>query len=372
MTNIATPDNKAEKKRFHNEWVNVYPTHLPLNEIYFWKENNRTIFTFERLCRLKGGKKLEDISLEEITQFVAEQDVHKLETLADSIARNGVQVPLIIRDDGKLLDGNRRYFACQWLKMLSRKRGTEPSESLSRISVQVIRKADLDKEETLERKILAEANFIPDLKIPWPLDAQARAVDEYYKQFKQKKNVNHETAIIEVTSVFGINAQRANDLMESLALTKEFIKEGGTEDEKIRLRAIVEEKFVYFWEFRNKAMKGRGIYKDTDELKEVKKLFFQMMAKGPDNPIKNVKQIEPLVQAKRDPTAWKILKESKGLKVNLVVSIINEKKEVRKGEDKIRLFLSWLKDVDDLTPRAREYLRKLSELAAKKSKAGSE
>ena len=303
MTNIATPDNKAEKKRFHNEWVNVYPTHLPLNEIYFWKENNRTIFTFERLCRLKGGKKLEDISLEEITQFVAEQDVHKLETLADSIARNGVQVPLIIRDDGKLLDGNRRYFACQWLKMLSRKRGTEPSESLSRISVQVIRKADLDKEETLERKILAEANFIPDLKIPWPLDAQARAVDEYYKQFKQKKNVNHETAIIEVTSVFGINAQRANDLMESLALTKEFIKEGGTEDEKIRLRAIVEEKFVYFWEFRNKAMKGRGIYKDTDELKEVKKLFFQMMAKGPDNPIKNVKQIEPLVQAKRDPTA---------------------------------------------------------------------
>ena len=141
-----------------------------------------------------------------------------------------------------------------------------------------------------------------------------------------KKNVNHETAIIEVTSVFGINAQRANDLMESLALTKEFIKEGGTEDEKIRLRAIVEEKFVYFWEFRNKAMKGRGIYKDTDELKEVKKLFFQMMAKGPDNPIKNVKQIEPLVQAKRDPTAWKILKESKGLKVNLVVSIINEKK----------------------------------------------
>ena len=86
-----------------------------------------------------------------------------------------------------MLDGNRRYFACQWLKMLSRKRGTEPSESLSRISVQVIRKADLDKEETLERKILAEANFIPDLKIPWPLDAQARAVDEYYKQFKQKE-----------------------------------------------------------------------------------------------------------------------------------------------------------------------------------------
>jgi len=370
MVKIITPDNKAEKKRFHNEWVNVYPTYLALDQIHFWNENNRTIFTFERLCRLKGKESLGDISIEDITQFVAEQGVHKIEILADSIARNGVQVPLIIRDDGKLLDGNRRYFACQWLKMLSKKRGTEPPEALTRIPVQVIRKIDLDKEETLERKILAEANFIPDLKIPWPLDAQARAVDGYYKQFKQKKKVTHEAAIIEVTSVFGINSQRANDLMESLALTKEFIKEGASEDEKIRRRAIVEEKFVYFWEFRNKAMKGRGTYKNADDLKDVKTMFFQMMAKGPDNPIKNVKQVEPLVQAKRDPTAWKILKNSKGLKVNLVVSIINEKKEIRKAEDKIRLFLSWLKDVDDITPKAREYLLKLSVLAVKKSKVG--
>jgi len=242
---IPTPNHKAEKKRFHNEWINVYPCYLPLEAIHFWKDNNRTIFTFERLCRLKRKEKLEDIPLDDIIRFVAEQDVHKIETLADSIARNGVQVPLIIRDDGKLLDGNRRYFACHWLKMTSEK----PPESLSKIPVQVIRKADLDKEETLERKILAEANFIPDLKIPWPLDAQARAVDEYYRQFKQRNKVDHEAAIVEVTSVFGINTQRANDLMESLALTKEFIKEGASEDEKIRRRAIVEEKFVYFWEF---------------------------------------------------------------------------------------------------------------------------
>lgn len=371
MKKIATRSSKAEKKRFHNEWINVYPTYLPLKAIYFWNENNRTIFTFERLCRLKGKEKIEDIPLEDITQFVAEQDVHKIETLADSIARNGVQVPLIIRDDGKLLDGNRRYFACQWLKMTSEKRHVDPPEALSRIPVQVIRKSDLDEKETLERKILAEANFIPDLKIPWPLDAQARAVDEYYRQFKQKNKAAHEAAIIELISVFGISAQRANDLMESLALTKEFIKEGGSDDEKIRRRAIVEEKFVYFWEFRNKAMKGRGAYEDADDLDEVKKMFFQMMAKGPDNPIKNVKQVEPIVQAKRDPTAWKILKESKGQKVNLVVSVMNEKKEVRKSEDKIRLFISWLRDADDLTPKAREYLGELSELAAKKCKAGA-
>lgn len=168
MPAIPTPDNKAQKKLFHNEWINVYPTTLPLDEIHFWKKNNRTIFTFEQLCRLKG-KELDKLSIEEITRFVAEQDTHKLQILADSIGRNGVQVPLIIRDDGKLLDGNRRYFACELLKMQHADCGMKLPEFLSKIPVLVIRKADL--KDTLELKILAEANFIPDLKIPWPLDA---------------------------------------------------------------------------------------------------------------------------------------------------------------------------------------------------------
>jgi hypothetical protein len=364
MPTIPTPDNKAQKKLFHNERINVYPTTLPLDHISFWKENNRTIFTFQRLCRMKG-KKLDEISIDDITEFVAEQDTHKLEVLAESISRNGVQVPLVIRNDGKLLDGNRRYFACHWLRMQATEEGTEIPESLSRIPALIIRKADLEKEETLELKILAEANFIPDLKIPWPLDAQARAVHQYYRQLRREKD--RETALAEVVSVFGIKRQRAIDLLDSLKLTKRFIAEGRKQAERIRRRAIVEEKFVYFWEFLNKAMKGRGEYKDAAELKEVRDMFFQLMAKGPDNPITNVKQVEPLVQAKRDQTAWDILKESKGLKLTVVVSIMLEKKEVRKAEDKIRLFLAWLKDVEDLTPRAKARLKELAELATKKA-----
>ena len=101
MATIPTPDNKAQKKLFHNERINVYPTILPLDEIHFWADNNRTLFTFDRLRRLKG-KELNKISIEDITRFVAEQDIHKLQVLSESIGRNGVQVPLIIRDDGKL------------------------------------------------------------------------------------------------------------------------------------------------------------------------------------------------------------------------------------------------------------------------------
>jgi len=364
MATILTPNNKVQRKRFHNEWINVYPTTLPFDQIHFWKKNNRTVFTFERLCRLTG-KELNKHSIEEITQFIAEQDIHKLQFLADSIGRNGVQVPLIIRDDGKLLDGNRRYFACQWLKMQCIERGKALPESLTEIPVQVIRKADL--KHTLELKILAEANFIPDLKVAWSLDAQARAVEEYYRQFRKENNTDRETALTEVLAVFGIARQRAVDLLDTLELTKQFLAEGSDEDERMRRREIVEDQFVYYWEFRNKATKGNGALAGA-ELGDVKEFLFKFMAKGRDNPITNVKQIEPFVRARRDPIAWSLLKESQGTKLPFVVSMMNEKKEVRRAEDKIRVFLAWLKEPIDLNQKAKTYLREVAELASKKAR----
>lgn len=362
MTIIPTDKIKPQKKLFHNEWINVYPTNLPLSGINYWKENNRTIFTFERLCIVKQ-KKLEDLSVDEITQFIAEQDIHKLQVLAESIGRNGVQVPLIIRDDGKLLDGNRRYFACQWLQKQCKDHNKPVPSTLQDIPVLVIRTKDLS--QTLELKILAEANFIPDLKVSWPLDAQARAVEAYYQELQQK-NVDHDAAIVEAVGVFGINRSRIIDFLDTLKLTKVFINEGANEDERIERRVIVEDRFVYFWEFVNKAMKGRGAFDNPTELAEVRGMFFELIGKGRDTPIKNVKQVEPLVQAKRDETAWNMLKESKGAKLSVVVSMVNEKKEVRKDEDKIRIFLAWLKDAKDLTPKAKSYLREVAALASKK------
>jgi hypothetical protein len=51
MPKIRTDDVKPQRKLFHNEWINVYPKTLSLNQIKFWPEYNRTIFTFERLAR---------------------------------------------------------------------------------------------------------------------------------------------------------------------------------------------------------------------------------------------------------------------------------------------------------------------------------
>ena len=368
MNEISTAGITSVKKLFHNELVDVFPMILSLEQIHFWKENDRTLFSFKKLQR-ESGKNLDELSIEEITTFIAEQPIHKLSILSKSVERNGVQVPLIIRSDGKLLDGNRRYFACQWLRMLNAKKNNDIPSVLSRIPVMVIRKEDITGETQL--KILAEANFIPDLKVAWPLDAQARSVDKFYRTIMSERNLTSGDALSEIVSIFGITKGRANDLIDTLAFTKEFINSGEGDEERIRLRGVVEERFVYFWEFRNKALKGRSAYKDPQELVEVKSMFFQLMAMGKDSPIKNVKQVEPLAQSKRYKTAWEMLVESEGSKLPVVVSMVSEKKEIRKAEDKIRLFHAWLDDVDELSTTAMNYLHKLHDLVEKKVKGKS-
>ena len=100
-------------------------------------------------------------------------------------------------------------------------------------------------------------------------------------------------------------------------------------------------------------------------------MFFQLMAKGLDTAITNVKQVEPLVQAKRDKVAWSILTAptiSDAHRVKEVVSIMLEKKTLRKAEDKIRSFIAWLEDAEDLTPKSKELLSKVADLATTKSR----
>lgn len=366
MPKIRTNGLQAEIMLFHNEWIKTFPTVLSLDNITFWKENNRTLFTFERLCRSKGKDSLKDLSIEEITRFIAEQDIHKLQVLADSILRNGVLVPLIISDDGKLLDGNRRYFACQWLKMKYGENNRTLHDVISKIPVRVIRNADLN--ERLELKILAEANFLPDLKTAWPLEAQARIVEEYYLKISKNKKLNNEALLNELTNIFGMSRQRTSDLLETLKLTKEFIEENTDIDSRFERRAIAEDNFLYFWEFQNKTTKGRTAYHDNDELNEVKSMFFSQINKGRDSPIKNIHYVDSLVQAKRNRTAWELLTESKGTKLPAVVSMMNNNKEVRKAEDRIRIFLAWLNEVEenDLNSLDKLYLQAVIDVAKKK------
>jgi hypothetical protein len=358
MSKSKTPKLKLRGIRpveqiFHNERIKVYPTTARFDEITFWPENARTQLDFDLLEQEKK-KPVIQLSIDEITEELAQKPALKLSSLAASIKRNGVRVPLIILDDGTLLDGNRRFFACSFLNKRAKENDEPRPLVLNRIPVWVIKAKTLN--ERKRTKILAEANFVTDLKLDWPLSVKARLVTQLFERCIKKEKKTPEAAYQEILDLYAVDPVTAKAYIETVSLTEEFINSSGP-NESNRYRIIVQDRFVYFWEFRNKALAGTNALDET-ELSKVEPLFFKMMA---NNRFKNLKQIEPMIRSVRDEDQWELLTKSGGSKIDQVEAIYRERKAIRSAEDKIRNFYKWLQKVDrtSFTSAARELLRDL-------------
>ena len=232
---------------------------------------------------------ISEIPLDEIISYVARLPVHDLDKLSKSIERNGVRVPLIVLDDHTLLDGNRRFFAAHLLRMRKLRAKQPIPEVLERIPVWIVKRASLTPRQ--EMKILAEANFVSDLKVPWPDGAKAKTIQSYYKNCIAQ-GMEHEAAITEISEIFAISLQMVAEWLETLEIADDFTARASSERDSYARRRIVEERFVYFWEFRNKSKKGKAKL-DEKEFPEVERMFFTLMSKA--DGFQNMKQIEPLI-----------------------------------------------------------------------------
>ena len=356
MKNISVNGIKPELRHFHNIPINVYNRTLKLEQIDYWRENDRTLLKFQLIERFYK-KPIERTSIEEIVKFLSTQKDMEVEKLAKSIKNNDVKVPLIVLNNGKLLDGNRRYFACYLLKMQSEEDHTPRPKVLDDIPVWVIKKTDIT--EIDELKILAEANFVDPNKVDWPDDVKARVIQKHYTKCI-RSGTSENDSLNDIVEVYGIDKQRAREYISALKLTKEFVGIAKSQKERFSLREIVQEKFVYFWEFVNKS---KGLEKR--ELSEVKELFFIMLK---NRQLKNMKLIEPLIWAKNDEDEWKLLVDSGGSKIIQIDALHKEEKAIKSSEDKIQNFIRWLNrkmDSTSLTSASYDLLGKLVKLIEK-------
>ncbi len=345
-----------EKQLFHNIWIDVYPKRLHIDSIRFWPANARNVLDFD-LLEGKFDKKLDKIPEKEIIEFLADQPRLKLADLATSIKKNGVRVPLIVLQDGTLLDGNRRYFACKLIQYEAEEKKKGLPDVLKNISAYVVKKEDTDA-RTIQ-KILAEANFVDDYRVQWTLDVKAKVIKDFYSAL-ESQGVDKDSIYKEILDVYSVDKREVDDYLLSLELADEFIDAGKGKKEKLKRRQIVQGKFLYFWEFYNKAYRGRGALNE-EEVPKVKGLFFIMML---NDRFKNFKQVEPMVRCIQDEHCWNMLLESKGVKMDEVQAILMEKKAIRSVDDKLRNFLNWL-DKLDVSTLTNTSLRKIEEIVAK-------
>lgn len=351
---MPTKDLLPQKQLFHNQQLDVYPTNMKFEDIVFWPKNFRTILAFD-ILEAQKNKLINSISNKDITEFLVTRPELELVDLADSILRNGVRVPLIVLDDKTLLDGNRRYFACSYLLYDAEKKYQPRPEVLDKIPVWVIKTEDIN--ERMRFKILAEANYVRDFKVEWTDDVKAKVIYDYFQDCRKKSGMNEEQTYQELKDVFGEDKTQIDAYIESVDLSNEFINTAPA-DKKNDFREHVQGKFLYFWEFRNKAMRGRAALDSEEQLPKVKKLFFKMIE---TDRFKNFKQVEPMIRAVRDVYSWELLTSSQGSKIDQVEAIYKERKAIRSAEDKIRNFLKWLElaDIKSFTNAAVNLLEEL-------------
>jgi hypothetical protein len=98
----------------------------------------------------------------------------KIKDLAGSILKNGVRVPIVLNYERKLLDGNRRYYACMFLSLSGPK---EERKRFMRVPAIVLPKGT---SKEVEDAIITEFNFADDYRLSWPYYVKAMRVHADY------------------------------------------------------------------------------------------------------------------------------------------------------------------------------------------------
>lgn len=139
----------------------VWEGKVNVSSIKGWVDNPRIELAKKKLISKVGAR---EISQDEIFDLMKNDPQVKLKELRDDILKNGLREPLTLSFQGKLLDGNRRFFAVKYA--LEGMPSTDPNrQDLEVVSVFVLTE---DASKNDEQNVLVEENFSASLKIEWP------------------------------------------------------------------------------------------------------------------------------------------------------------------------------------------------------------
>lgn len=203
---LDQPDPHVKQRLYNGRKLVVWEGKVNIDSIQGWVENPRIEIAKKKLVQKIGNRQL---TQEEIFDLMKNDPEVKLKDLRDDIIKNGLREPLTLSFSGKLLDGNRRFFALKFALE------TMPATDPNRQDLEAVNAYILSKDSTAddEQNVLVEENFSPSLKIEWPDYVKAMHVvaaseegltpDEIAKKFSWGKGKIKETLKIhEIISEF--------------------------------------------------------------------------------------------------------------------------------------------------------------------------
>ena len=171
---LPSPAPRLEQISVNNLLIPIWSGKVKVASIKGWTDNPR-IRVLVAQFRNNMGR---DPDQDDIYELMKKDEDSKLKVLRDDIMSNGVRHPVWLSKDGKLLDGNRRYFAVRYaLESLPE---TDPRRNaISSVPAYVLTG---DSDEEAERRVVVQMNFSDDLKQPWPDLVKAMMVYEDYQK----------------------------------------------------------------------------------------------------------------------------------------------------------------------------------------------
>lgn len=157
---LDNPKPVKIKRQFRGRPIAVWQGEANIQDISGWVDNPRLELEIQKFKRATTGRNPTQDEIFEIMLRVKDFDI---EGLASDIRSNGIRNPLILAHNGKLLDGNRRFFATK-RALLDTPKDDLAYKELSRVPVYVLDESATVEEEEL---VLWHENFHPDLKKEW-------------------------------------------------------------------------------------------------------------------------------------------------------------------------------------------------------------
>jgi hypothetical protein len=213
---LQKPDPQIKQRLYNGRRIMVWEGRIKIESIIGWVENPRIELEKKKYLSKIGAR---EINQDEIFSLMKNDPDVKLKELRDDIIKNGLREPLTLSFNGKLLDGNRRFFAVKYA--LDGMLLTDPNrQDLEVVDVHVLSENATQEDE---QNVLVEENFSASLKIEWPDYVKARKVinaseddgltiDQLSQKFSWAKSKIRETLRInEIISDFIIYATSSID-----------------------------------------------------------------------------------------------------------------------------------------------------------------
>lgn len=343
---------------FHGRPLMVWEGYADPTKVSGWVSNPRLELELKRFKNKFAGREPDQ---DEILKLMLADKEFDLKKLAEDIRKNGVQMPLILSASGKLLDGNRRFFAVKHLLNITSEQ--DPTlQIFKRVPVIVL---DENASPDDEHHVLVQTNFYDTLKKPWP--AMVLATHVY--------NALQEGATAAAVSQrFEWTVAKVNDTKKIMGLIYEFISwaiedaPDGLGLDELDAEAIAAEKYQQF----NEAQKSfyQALLNDV----EFKVQFFRWVA---EDKFKNFQEVRVARVAWEDPELRNILLSNSPEAAEHARAAVAYKKVsangVQKVSEQIENFTKFLRkltaqEISGLKPNAmtdlEEILRKVVVMAA--------